>query len=314
MNAVRLWLGLMAKKLLWVSVAVAVFAGARIAWQRDLVTFSGISAAAKTLVWRPGIQDDQPDGPNSGPPGNARVATSVGMSVFDRDASGASGAAEPAAMVSVAPSMPLSLDRDTKCLARAIYHEATHDPLETRIGIGHVAMVRVAQSAPKTSMCDVVYAGKNAVLGCLFVATCRSAGSAEPSGPAWHSAQQIARDLMTGKLDAPAAAKQPLLAEATHFHPSGERPGWLGQVTRVTQIGRFVFSSRRPVELTAAAATASAAAEPVREETPSEKQRASASPSPRKPLHRGENHDGPSASAPSKSAVKSTEGWFAGSQ
>ena len=100
-------------------------------------------------------------------------------------------------------------------------------------------------------MCGVVFNGKNTPLGCLFVATCRNAGAAEPSGEAWRQAQQIAADLIAGRLNALAATRQPPLVEATHFHAVGERPGWLANVNKLTQVGRFVFLGR-PAQAAAA--------------------------------------------------------------
>jgi hypothetical protein len=295
MTAIRLWLVLMAKRLLWAGLACALgFAGYR-AWQADMLTASDLMARAGSMFANKSLFAKQnpaqewsaaPDRatesyrPASGNPdiavGHDRghvVPTSAGQSGAGQSGAGQSGAGQsgagqsgtgqdtaavgqvfetPAQPPAKPPPLPIKLDRESTCLARAIYYEAAHDPLEARVAIAHVAMVRLAQAGPKTTMCSVIFNGMNSPLGCLFVATCRNAGAAEPSGEAWRQAQQIAADLIAGRLDALAVTRQPPLAEATHFHAVGERPGWLGSVNKLTQVGRFVFLGR-PATATATA-------------------------------------------------------------
>lgn len=275
MTAIRLWLVLMAKRLLWAGLACALgFAGYR-AWQADMLTASDLMARAGSMFPNKSIFVKQsptqewnaaPDRatesyrPASGNPdiagGHDRghvVPTSAGRSGIGQDTAGVGQVFEtPAPPPAKPPPLPIKLDRESTCLARAIYYEAAHDPLEARVAIAHVAMVRLAQAGQKTTMCSVIFNGMNSPLGCLFVATCRNAGAAEPSGEAWRQAQQIATDLMTGRLNALTATRQPQLADATHFHTVGERPGWLANVNKLTQVGRFVFLGR-PAAATATA-------------------------------------------------------------
>lgn len=314
MDAIKLWLGLMAKRAMLVAGLVAVAFGSTAAWQHGLLTFSGLAAFAKTLVWQPGqpeaadLPNEDVDRPKRGRSAAAsahagRVAASVGVAIFD-------GPGTPGH----APPLPIKLDRETTCLARAVYHEAAHDPVEVRIAIAHVAMVRLGQAGPKPSMCAVIYGGMNSVLGCLFVATCRNSGAAEPTGDVWRQAQEIAKESMAGNINAVAATGKPLLAEATHFHPRTERPAWIASVNKLTLVGRFVFLSRKPVEPGIVVGNS----EPPPTQTVEAKSEADESksaeskPAPKKPLVR---NDGGTGTAPSGAKpTRAAEAWFTGGQ
>ncbi len=284
MTPIRLWLMLMAKRLLWLSLACVLGFGGYRAWQADVLTGTNLVAKAKSLFVKQesvaersaaersighGRRSGESYKPASGALEGDRdlgqghvVPTSTGQSPAGQAGTEQARTGQIAASVEAVvetspqaakpPPLPIKLDRESTCLARAIYYEAAHDPLEARIAIAHVAMVRLAQTTPKSSMCGVVFNGKNTPLGCLFVATCRNAGAVEPSGEAWRQAQQIATDLTAGRLNALTASRQPALAEATHFHAVGEKPGWLPNVNKLTQVGRFVFLGR-PAAVAAAA-------------------------------------------------------------
>jgi spore germination cell wall hydrolase CwlJ-like protein len=315
MDAIKLWVWLMARRVLWIAVVGGVIAGGRFAWQYELLSFSGMAAFAKTLVWTPGDPDNA-DIPSEGATKSRRKARTMARAETERPTSVGTIFQTAETAPGAAPPLPVYLDRETTCLARAIYHEAAHDPAESRIAIAHVAMVRLAQAgqptgpnqpATKASMCAVVYGGMNSVLGCLFVATCRSSGAAVPGGDAWRQAQEIASQVMTGRIDAVAATGQPLLAEATHFHPKGERPGWVGSVAPLTKVGRFVFLSRKPLEPGAVAGNREAPPTETVGDKSSEPE-AKSQPAPKRPLQRAEQGGNETASKPQK--VGSSDGWM----
>lgn len=281
MDAVKLWIAITAKRLAWIVLAVTLItSGAFVARRFDL-SVSRVASAAQSFVWsdnsvKPATSAMEPVVPsaagaasspitaNTAPPADATsgemVTTSTVEAVAGHRAPGLSTSRETVLVANPGaprpPPLPLHLDRESTCLARAIYHEAAHDPFEVRVAIAHVAVQRLAQAGQqgsalpggKSTLCSIVYHGLNSTYGCLFVATCRHAGAPEPSGEAWRQAQKIADDLLAGRLHAADAAKQPLLVTATHFHAATERPAWLGQVVKLAQIGRFVFSSRKPTE------------------------------------------------------------------
>jgi spore germination cell wall hydrolase CwlJ-like protein len=337
MTAIRLWLVLMAKRLLWAGLACALGFGGYRAWQADMLTALDLAARAQSLFankilftkqktteeWNAATdRATESYRPASGNPDNERgldrghvVPTSAGQSGTGQGAAAVGQVFEtPAPPPAKPPPLPVRLDRESTCLARAIYYEAAHDPLETRVAIAHVAMVRLAQSTPKSTMCGVVFNGKNTPLGCLFVATCRNAGAAEPSGEAWRQAQQIATDLTAGRLNALTATRQPQLTEATHFHTVGERPGWLANVNKLTQVGRFVFLGRPTAAMAAAPLVLDAA--PNRVPPPTVAVTAKAEPSPdaqpsvmavRKPLARAASV---APEAPAKPKARTGEDWM----
>jgi Cell Wall Hydrolase len=345
MEAGKIWAGLLAKRLLWVAALCAVASGVHLAWQRDLLSAAGFSALAKSVVWTPG-QSDATDVPGEGS-GRPAPALEVPSPVARASSAGRTLSVgtifEPSAVTVAPPPLPIALDpitldKETTCLARAIYHEAAHDPVAVRIAIAHVAMVRQAQSARQAphngpgappspgstsaakaspggasgSMCAVVYNGVNSLHGCLFVATCRGSGAAQPTGEAWREAQQIASDLMSGKIDALTATRKPELAEATHFHTTGERPGWLGSATKVAQVGRFVFLNRKPVEPVAVAGNREP---PVTEAVLVKEDVAETPPPPtvpRKPLQRAEQAS--DSGAAKAKADRTAETWITGGQ
>ena len=306
MGVVQIGRRLVARRLSWLGIWAALLLGGYRAWEYEVVTVAGVIGIAKATALKvagndPADVPNEADGtwhPHASRSG--RWAASVGP-VFT------------AGEARVGPGLPpLNLDRDTKCLARAIFHEAAQDPVAARVAIGHVAMTRLAEVAAvpgaKASMCAVVYHGINALHGCLFVATCRGKGAAEPTGDAWRQSQQIAVELMAGKLDIPAVTSQAQLAEATHFHILGERPAWTAGTTKVAQVGRFVFLSRRPVEPTDRPSHGGEAlaqvAKPVKADGGDETDRKAAT-EPRKPPIRGEPRS-PEEPAP----VRSTDAWM----
>ena len=90
------------------------------------------------------------------------------------------------------------------------------------------------------------------------------------------------------------------------------RTPWLASVTKLTQVGRFVFSTRKPVELIAAttAANGGGVSQPAEAVLGSEAAAAKPAPAPRKPLTRSPSGDG---DAPARQ-TRAAEAWVSGGQ
>jgi spore germination cell wall hydrolase CwlJ-like protein len=149
------------------------------------------------------------------------------------------------------------LDNQTLCLAHAVYFEAGSDPRDVQIAIAQVVLNRTVTPKGKTDMraiCSVVYRGLGRPLGCLYRNTCQNIGNLPDDKARWAKAIEVANDVASGRAELP-----PLVQNASHFHPVGPRPVWTSSVYRLTRLGRMVFYSSSPVDVTAAAAQVSGA-------------------------------------------------------
>lgn len=161
--------------------------------------------------------------------------------------------APPAPVAAVAG----KLDNQTLCLAHAVYFDAGSDPRDVQVAIAQVVINRTVTPKGKTDMraiCSVVYRGLGRPLGCLFRNTCQNIGILPDDKARWAKAIEVANEVVSGRAELP-----PLVQHASHFHPVGPRPVWTSSVFRLTRLGRMVFYSSSPVDVTAAAAQVSGA-------------------------------------------------------
>src|SRR5262245_39084047 len=61
-----------------------------------------------------------------------------------------------------------SVERETKCLADAIYHEARSETEAGQMAVAEVVLNRVNSGKYPNSICGVVYQGANRPTGCQF--------------------------------------------------------------------------------------------------------------------------------------------------
>lgn len=165
-------------------------------------------------------------------------------------------------------------DTERQCLARAVYFEARGEPLEGRIAVAQVVLNRVAQRRWRPTICTVINQGIERGAKCQFSFACWASSRRVLTGPLWEQAQQVADDVLAGRLSLPQ------MAEATHYHRAELRPVWRQALLPIQQIGAHMFyanapsaavASPRPVAPTAAAepkAVAAAALPPLRDAIP----------------------------------------------
>ena len=150
----------------------------------------------------------------------------------------ATSAASPIGGAAVAPFLyGGSLEnksRAVSCLAIAAWYEAGDDPAGERAVI-QVVLNRVRHPAFPSSVCAVVFQGKELITGCQFSFTCDGSLSRRtPSDSAWLRAVNLAREALNGSVDAN-------VSQATHFHANYVTPGWSKQLERVSQVGPHIF-------------------------------------------------------------------------
>ncbi len=120
----------------------------------------------------------------------------------------------------------LELDRQTECLATAVYFEAKGEPLDGQLAVAQVILNRVEAGRFGGSICDVVMAPRQF----SFV---RGGQMPSPRTPAsWQTARAIA-------VIATAEAWREIVPDATHFHAVYVNPGW--RMRRVATVGRHIF-------------------------------------------------------------------------
>ncbi|MFN3371164.1 MAG: cell wall hydrolase [Sphingomonadaceae bacterium] len=120
----------------------------------------------------------------------------------------------------------LTLDRQTECLATAVYFESKGEPLEGQLAVAQVILNRVEAGRFGDSVCDVVTAPGQF----SFV---RGGQMPNPRIQAnWATARAIA-------VIATAEAWREIVPDATHFHAVYVNPGW--RMRRVATVGRHIF-------------------------------------------------------------------------
>lgn len=145
-------------------------------------------------------------------------------------------------------SQPLraSIDKELKCLADNIYHEARGEPFEGKIAVAQVTVNRSESGKFPNTICDVIKQRTKIVvmeenkpvtkIVCQFswVCTGNRVGVASMN-EAWQHAMEIARMVL---LD---GYRIPLLDDALFFHAVHVRPGW--RLPKVARVGNHVFYS-----------------------------------------------------------------------
>jgi|GEM_PF-522122 len=125
-------------------------------------------------------------------------------------------------------------ERDLKCLALNIYHEARNQPLEGQLAVAHVTLNRLEDSLGSASICDVVFRGRH-FSWTSDPAKRRLKSPRETS--AWETAQRVARMAIDDRDADPVEG-------STFFHAVWVQPDWAAAFVRVRQIGDHIFYAR----------------------------------------------------------------------
>ena len=84
------------------------------------------------------------------------------------------------------------------------------------------------------SVCEVVYEGADAGIGCQFTFACDGSLDNPGYGAAWDEAEDVAKKALGGYVCKPVAL-------ATHYHAFYVSPYWRTQLTRIGRIGAHIF-------------------------------------------------------------------------
>jgi spore germination cell wall hydrolase CwlJ-like protein len=132
------------------------------------------------------------------------------------------------------------LERESKCLAEAVYFEARSEPEEGQAAVAQVVLNRMKSGLYPDNVCGVVYQNRHRYLSCQFTFACEGRSLAIREPEAWTVAVRIARDVLEGRT---------YLADvgsSTHYHANYVRPWWARRLTRMDSIGRHVFYRLKP--------------------------------------------------------------------
>lgn len=115
-----------------------------------------------------------------------------------------------------------------ECLALNIYHEARGESEEGQIAVAHVTLNRADHAYFPDSVCDVVWQKKQ------FSWTFLIQNQEPQNEDAWQTAQNIALQVMSGKIE-------DISNGATFYHSKTVNPHWTNQMEVSTVIGKHVF-------------------------------------------------------------------------
>ena len=148
---------------------------------------------------------------------------------------------QPIATQEVAPPKPKFLsiidtdeqlsfsESDLFCLAKNIYHEAGHESNLGKFAVAQVTINRMKEKRRTLGVCDVVFAPLQ-----FSWATSRGTRWTKPSGPAWETSKEIAREvLIDGK-------RIYGMENALYFHAAYVSPDWRN-VAKLVRIGNHIF-------------------------------------------------------------------------
>jgi spore germination cell wall hydrolase CwlJ-like protein len=130
----------------------------------------------------------------------------------------------------------LAVERETRCLTDAIYHEARSESEAGQMAVAEVVLNRVASGRYADTICGVVYQGANRVTGCQFSFTCDGSLKTPIEPAAWARAERVAHDVILGH-------RRNLVGDATHYHANYVDPYWAASYARSVKIGKHIFYS-----------------------------------------------------------------------
>jgi len=126
-------------------------------------------------------------------------------------------------------------DKELWCMASAIYFEARGESYRGQVAVGQVVMNRVAHRLYPDTICAVVFQNQSKRNACQFSFACDGIPEKVTDGKSWQQAEQIAKDVVSGK------EYLPEVGYATHYHATYVRPHWAPRMKKVTKIGMHVF-------------------------------------------------------------------------
>lgn len=129
---------------------------------------------------------------------------------------------------------PAELERETDCLAAAIYYEAATEPVAGQRAVAQVVLNRLRHPRFPKRICDVVYQGAERRTGCQFTFTCDGSLARAPVLRRWLIAKAIANAALHGAVSAP-------VGQSTHYHASYVFARWAPELRKIAMIGTHIF-------------------------------------------------------------------------
>jgi spore germination cell wall hydrolase CwlJ-like protein len=126
------------------------------------------------------------------------------------------------------------LDKQTACLAQAIYFESRGEPLAGQIAVAEVVLNRVDSPAFPDTVCAVTRQGAGTGRGCQFSYVCDRYSDVMRSPVQRARAEKLAALMMQGRA-------RTATDGALYFHTRAVRTGWSKRMTRTAAIGHHQF-------------------------------------------------------------------------
>ena len=150
-----------------------------------------------------------------------------------------------------------NLDRETGCLAAAIYFEARSENRDGQIAVAQVILNRQKADAYPDTICGVVWQNTHMTNRCQFSFTCDNKTDLVREEEAWLQAKLIALSMTCEKkcnsmenTGRPNERLDTKTKRATHYHADYVAPRWSRKLDRTNKIGRHIFYISPRVEKT----------------------------------------------------------------
>ena len=132
-------------------------------------------------------------------------------------------------------------DKQTECLAEALYFEARGETVRGQFAVAEVIMNRVDSAAFPDTVCGVIHQGTGKRYQCQFTYTCDGAPENINDQGAYGQVSKVARLMVDG-------APRALTDGATYYHTRAVSPRWARSFARTTSIGVHHFY-RKPTQV-----------------------------------------------------------------
>jgi spore germination cell wall hydrolase CwlJ-like protein len=132
-----------------------------------------------------------------------------------------------------------------RCLTEALYYEARSEGRGGQQAVAEVVFHRLNTGNYGNSICAVVYEGASHP-GCQFSFACDGSVLHLRETPAWKEAEQLAEQILTGKVKL-----RNVTSGATNYHAVSVNPYWAPTLRKTTQIGNHIFYRGSPASAAA---------------------------------------------------------------
>lgn len=131
-----------------------------------------------------------------------------------------------------------NIDKELRCLALNVYHEARGEPIQGQLAVAYVTMNRLVSGRYPTSICDVVWQDRQ------FSWTHDTVSDVPTSKRQWQSAKRIAAFVYRNYYHFQRVTKgaADLTRGALYFYaPTKAQPEWARKKTVTVKVGSHLF-------------------------------------------------------------------------